>query len=103
MTEDELIEAMARAIAPPEWLVEAVARAIFEARPDDKSRLERSYEDFVIDARIVLAEIAKHGKLVAREPAEEMLKDVDEPWRERDAQIMRSLWDAAPQWSEEKK
>ena len=79
------------ALIPPEWLVERVANAV----------LARDYPNTSAQARAVLAEIAKHGKLVAREPSQNMLNAA--VGKHSFWYAAAAAWDAAPQWPEGKK
>ena len=87
---------------PPEWLVTSVVLCMREVYALEHYPPQRgAFAKWEIDDAVaVLAEIAKHGKLMARKPTPKMNKATNfprEPW------MFYNYWDAAPQWPEEKK
>ena len=81
---------------PPEWLVEAIALTALRERFGSDCRREEITEFDTRTARAVLVALAKHGKLMGREPT----KCVADGATDDEYQVLLDNWDAAPQWPE---
>ena len=86
---------------PPEWLVTSVVLCMREVYALEHYPPQRgAFAKWEIDDAVaVLAEIAKHGKLMARKPTQDMM----EAATYAEANKLTAAWDAAPQWPKEKK
>ena len=86
---------------PPEWLVTSVVLCMREVYALEHYPPQRgAFAKWEIDDAVaVLAEIAKHGKLMAREMTQEMI----EAAVHTNTGKFDAVWNAAPQWPKEKK